>query len=313
MQKWGRHRNGKVRYYCSHCACSSTKHRTDISRQKYFRLFIQWLLGNQSLQEIAVISGISRMTLYRHFLEFKKVSSYRHSVTSINKVIIIDGTFLTPSIVVLVARTTTQIINWRFYTGENFITWKDFLTTLLRPKAVVCDGQKGMLKALRLLWEGIIIQRCLFHIQSRCLTKLTQHPQLLPNQQLRLICLKICHLETLEARNSWLREYRQWKLDNQRFIYHKTLHFNPIIEDIYYTYAHRSTRTVIYLIDHALPNMFEYLYDSDIPRTSNYLEGGTNARLKELIHRHRGLTLKGQIILADHYLRKQQKPTQNVT
>ena len=255
---------------------------------------------------------MSRSTLYRHFLKFKGRPCKPKPYNCQNEIILIDGTYLGWSqgtrVVVLVARTKTQVICWRFCDTESGETWELFLRRLQKPLAIVCDGQKGMLKAIRIVWNGeVTIQRCLFHLQSRALGRLTLNPKLKQAQTLRRICTQICKIDSIEQRDVWIESYFTWKSDNAQFLRQMAYYQHPQTSKLVYYYLHKSMRSVVASIDQALPFMFAYLENPDIPRTTNYLEGGTNARLKELIHRHRGTSMANKLVLTARYLRKQQK------
>jgi hypothetical protein len=80
-------------------------------------------------------------------------------------------------------------------------------------------------------------------------------------------------------------------------------------------YTHRNLRAARSLIRNALPHLFTFVRYPQIPRTTNHVEGGINSRLKELIHRHRGLSQdRKQVLVAQHLAQKnRQKPPRNVT
>lgn len=68
-------------------------------------------------------------------------------------------------------------------------------------------------------------------------------------------------------------------------------------------------------IRNALPHLFTFIDYPHVPRTTNHVEGGVNSRLKELVHRHRGLPQdRKQMLVAEHLGRmKTKKPPRNVT
>ena len=311
MQRWGKSSNGKIRFRCPDCKVSGFRERRDLVKQTHLKLFNNWLLGNRALKEIAAEQKVTRRTLQRWFLKFQSVPSKQEKINIADEVIIIDGTYLGKNkgqrIVVLIVRTKAQVVKWKFCSQECYETWRETLRDLAQPKAIVCDGQKGMAKAIHLFWGDVTIQRCLFHIESWCLSKLTLNPTHPADQHLRQLCLQISRLNTLKQRDKWFEQYVLWKWQYDKYLHDKISYLHPINDKLISTYAHKRTRQVVSTIDHALPNMFHYLHDPDIPRTSNHIEGGTNSRLKELIHRHRGLTVKRKIILTNQYLRKQQK------
>jgi hypothetical protein len=258
------------------------------------------------LVEIAKREGVGRTTLYRRFLQFKKIPKKRQKVSCLNQVIIVDGTYLERNLAVLIARTKTQVIGWWFCSQECFENWRIFLVRLDQPKVVVCDGQKGLIKAIESIWDEVIIQRCLFHIQARCLTRLTQNPTETESKSLRVICRQICSLDTWERQQWWFNQYCDWKEVNQDFLKQQAIYYHPKTNQMTKVYLHKQARAVIASIDRTLPYMFHYLNDPDIPKTTNLLEGGINSRLKELIYRHRGLSLKNKLVLTQQYLKGKQ-------
>jgi len=80
-------------------------------------------------------------------------------------------------------------------------------------------------------------------------------------------------------------------------------------------YTHRKIRAARSLIRNALPHLFIFIDHPYVPRTTNHVEGGVNSRLKELVHRHRGLRDdRKQVLVAVHLARKRaKKPPRNVT
>src|SRR3990167_8497009 len=66
--------------------------------------------------------------------------------------------------------------------------------------------------------------------------------------------------------------------------------------------THRKLRAVVSLLKHAEASLFHYLMENKIPSTTNVVEGGINAPIKELIQRHRGLLLSQRQKLISYYL-----------
>ncbi|MFC1521089.1 hypothetical protein ACFL6Y_01640 [Elusimicrobiota bacterium] len=64
-----------------------------------------------------------------------------------------------------------------------------------------------------------------------------------------------------------------------------------------------------------MPNLFVFLDFKGFPKTTNHIEGGINSRLKELLHRHRGLNIERKKVLVAYFLSNKngfKKPTRNV-
>ena len=81
----------------------------------------------------------------------------------------------------MLAKTKNKIVSWKFVKRETYNSWKDFFEQLKgHPDVIVCDGQKGMLKAIKEVYPRVIIQRCQFHVLQRNKVLLTQNPETRP-------------------------------------------------------------------------------------------------------------------------------------
>jgi hypothetical protein len=118
-------------------------------------------------------------------------------------------------------------------------------------------------------------------------------------------------IETETEKIIWLKSFADWQIKHDNFLKEKTRH--PILEKRWW-YTHKKLRAVRSLLRNSLGNLFIYLDDPRVPKTSNDVEGGINSRLKDLLRIHRGLIPSHQQVLASWYLAKRQgqKPTRNV-
>jgi hypothetical protein len=60
-------------------------------------------------------------------------------------------------------------------------------------------------------------------------------------------------------------------------------------------------------INNALPYIFTYVRYPEIPKTTNFLEGGVNKTISELLSRHRGISLKQKASLITYFLDKKKR------
>ena len=206
-------------------------------------------------------------------------------------------------------------VAWQFAERENYASWQRLLRALqgtgLAPAFAVCDGQKGLLKALREVWPAIGIQRCLLHVVRQARLWLTQHPQTPAGQELLVLVRALPRVRTKRQRRRWLRVYRHWLHRHDEFLKQRTHH--PA-EPRRWWYTHRKLRAVRSLLTHSLPDLFRYTRYPEIPRTTNHVEGGINSRIKDLYRRHRGLALDRKTLLTAWYLASRQtreKPTRD--
>ena len=134
------------------------------------------------------------------------------------------------------------------------------------------------MRAAQTVWPEIIIQRCLVHIQRQGLSWLRMKPKLESSKALRLIYLEVTKVKTFADKELFIRKFQDWvscygqsvdKLDKTHKVY-------------------SDLQRAKSLLIHALPEMFHYLEDRNIPPTTNKMEGFFS-RLKEQYRKHRGL------------------------
>lgn len=143
LQKRSKTAAGSQRWHCRICGVSTTRPRIDLSRIFVFESFIVWLLGKDSQTEL----GGSARTFRDKTMWCWDVPVPAVLTGEIHHTIIIDG-IRVGGRVCLIARTTSYVIAWLWIERENSTNWASLLNLLPPPTYVVCDGQKGMLKAL---------------------------------------------------------------------------------------------------------------------------------------------------------------------
>jgi hypothetical protein len=225
-----------------------------------------------------------------------------------NKCLIIDGFFLRRKCVVLIARTLEKVIYWKFYDKENYLNWFNFLSLIYgQPLSITCDGQKGMLKAIKEVFPRTLIQRCIFHLLLRTRQLLTMNPESLAGKELNRLIKIIPIISTKDQLDKFTKYYQEFIFKFNSFLKEKTIIKNPInLNKRKWFYTHSSVRSANYQLKHNLPCFFRYLSNSSIPKTTNLLEGGINSPLQEMLHRHRGLTLDKQKVLIKIFLSSKQ-------
>jgi hypothetical protein len=299
------------------CASSTVRKRPDTKERHHRTLFTRWLTGNRSLSEVADDHGVSRRTLIRWFAPlWERIQ--QPSVLSQDPcaIYILDGVYLSGrENAALICRTMTAQIAWMFAERETLTNWKTFLNKLPTPDATVIDGQKGLLAAIQHLWPLAKIQRCIVHIERLARIKLTRHPKTSAGKELLTLAQRLLGVRTKRQRRRWLCVYRRWERRHADFLKERSYGEPKAGEKRTWWYTHRNIRAARSLIRNALPHLFTFIYYPHVPRTTNHVEGGVNSRLKELVHRHRGLPKdRKQVLLAEHLARKNdKKPPRNVT
>jgi len=173
--KWGKNRDGSQRYFCKNCQQTKTRKRPEISQINHENLFKSWLLGKYSKEEIVSKYSVSRRTLTNWFKSFWKSEPEPKQLNISGKVIVIDGKYIAKDECVLIATCDQKVSDWYFSQRENSSSWGQFFNNFRYiPFAIVCDGQKGMSKAIKLRFPGVIIQRCQFPCYKVYLLKINQ-------------------------------------------------------------------------------------------------------------------------------------------
>jgi transposase-like protein len=199
---------------------------------------------------------------------------------------------------------TGEPIFWMPVVRESAETWEQFFGMMHAygaPEIIICDGQKGLLKAAGTVFPSTRIQRCMTHVIRYAKGRLTQHPKMKAGQELLVLVNQLSSIQTLRQKRRWILAFRRWKRRHATFMKEKTV--SPSGK---WWYTHRMLRGIRTLLENATPDLFRFIRYPKVPKTSNRVEGGLNARCKELIRCHRGTSLKGKLILCCWYLSKRQ-------
>lgn len=176
-------------------------------------------------------------------------------------------------------------------------TQKTSSNQVVQIESVTCDGHKAALKAIRLAVPDVTLQRYLVHIQRMCLLSLTRYPNHISGIELRGIVLMLLKIKTPNDRLQWSRKLQAWYRKHKEYLNEKTYH--P--ETGRYWYTHKMLRRAYFTIKRALPNMFHYISNPTIPKTTNGIEGFFS-HLKNHLDMHRGLTIHHRVDFIKWYI-----------
>lgn len=285
-------RYGHQRYRCNNCGSYFTKRRKDVSKQNRFVWFEWWILRKQTLNEISEQSGYSVRQLKRWFDEYLEkypewVIQRRERVN-----LLIDGTWFPNKACLILYRdeTVKTTLFYRLTDDEWEEEIKEDLQNILdlgiEIESITTDGGAAFIKAIKKICPNAKRQRCLAHIQRECSIWLTQRPKSEAGTELRRIVQKICAIETHNDKLYWLRCFNDWYEKHKDYVNAKS--FKEGSKNYWYT--HKMVRKAYVHIKRALPNMFLFLDDPHVSKTTNALESFFG-HLKENISLHRGLSL----------------------
>ena len=180
---------------------------------------------------------------------------------------------------------------YRLSTGEWYDELKEDIENLfalgVTIESITCDGHRALLKAIKKSKKDIVVQRCLIHIQRMCRIWLTMRPQSLAGSELRLIVSQLHRIKTPLDRDYWIVRLVKWFNMHESFINEKS--YNS--DSSRYWYKHKLVRRSFTVIRRALPDMFHYIENPRIPKTTNGLESFFG-HLKNHLTIHRGMSLK---------------------
>lgn len=317
MQRWGRTAQGTQRYRCVLCKKTEVIRRPDARRRRYQKSFVSWLTSHTRLEDSAHRAGVTTQTLRHrfdslwHYVPKPQPTEQDHSVLVVDALSVVHRL-----LVVLISHDPLEQkpVWWSFASRETYAYWLALFRTIearhIHPIFVVCDGHKGLIKALFEVWPRIRMQRCMAHVIRHARALLTQRPQTQAGQELLHLIKQLPRIRTRRHKRRWIRSYRRCLKRHHAFLKERTPH--PVNKRKWW-YTHRKLRAVRSLIKNSIDHLFTYVRHPHVPRTTNHVEGGINSRLAELLRSHRGLSPRHQQILVAWYLaiRQGQKPTRN--
>ena len=246
-----------------------------------------------TLQEIANEKGVTIQTirtLFQHYLNNPPIPKIKPNN---NCHLIVDGTYTSDCCIVNYLDNDLGYL--QFYSiieRENYYNYLIDLELLkqsgLNIVSITSDGQKGLIKAIKMALPNVINQRCLIHIQRMSLVYLTRFPKTEAGITLRYWVRKLHQIGSYEKRDFWIMQFESWCRKYDSFLKEKSE--SPSGRR---WYTHKLLRRTRSLIKNALPDMFHYLDDPQIPKSTNGLESRFSY-LKNNLAIHRGLPKKNR-------------------
>jgi hypothetical protein len=178
------------------------------------------------------------------------------------------------------------VISGKYGVSENSDThllafFRHLIAKGLNPTSFTVDGNPQVIRTLKTLWPDIIIQRCLVHIQRQGLVWCRRNPKTTYARKLRDIFLLVTSIRTKTDRDRFIESINIWENEYGWFIQSHPER-GRVFSDI------KRARSMLLK---ALPDMFHYLDNPNIPFSTNGLEG-YYSRLKRNYRQHRGLSKK---------------------
>ena len=206
------------------------------------------------------------------------------------KYIVYDGTYFHKDgcLINLMNAQDQKIISHSYIQKENFQDVYPWLLGLqangLDPDYITVDGERSVIRAIKMVWPKVKIQRCLYHIQHEGMRWLRSYPKTQAGCDLRYLLSKLCCIRSFKEQNNFIESFNHWTNLYQNFVL-SLPKINISFKDL---------KRTIGLIKNAIPDMFYYLKDQNIHSTTNALES-FHSRLKADYRRHRGLSKNSKI------------------
>lgn len=155
----------------------------------------------------------------------------------------------------------------------------------IQIKSITSDGHSAILKAIRLLPFNVIHQRCVVHIQREASIWLRKRPINQASIDLKAIVNLISLIKNINDKKEWINRFNNWYIHYEQYIKEKA--FSETTGR--WWYRHKDLRRAAIMIKNAIPNMFHYLDDPSIQKSTNSIESFFG-HLKDTISIHRGLS-----------------------
>jgi hypothetical protein len=244
------------------------------------------------LKDLSVDSGYSASSLKRYFNDYL-TSCPQLSVFPSERVnLLIDGTYFKNNLCLIVYRDNTIKFTqlYRLTDGEWYDEMKEDIENLIKLgvniASITCDGHKSLLKAIKTVCKEVTVQRCIIHIQRMCRIWLSANPKSEAGIELRQIASRLHLINTQDEKGYWVVDLVKWYEKHESFVNQKT--YNQETGRFWYT--HKMVRRSFSVIRKALPDMFHYLDNPMIPKSTNGLESFFG-HLKGNLNVHRGLSI----------------------
>ena len=213
-------------------------------------------------------------------------------VDEAHHVVHVDGIHLHRDAVVLIAVADGHVIGWHVARSERSAAWECLMARIAPPDVLVCDGGGGILKAAKAMWPDTRVQRCLFHVRADILELTGGRPRLEAGRRLRDVAVALARVRDRDDAAAWLVSYNRWEREFAGFLDEKSEYADGSVNDMHQRLV-RARRMIRRRIHEG--RLFTFLDEGvtaggPVPSTNNLIESW-NARLRDMLRRHRGLRL----------------------
>lgn len=249
------------------------------------------MLQKDTYEVLVQESGYSKSKLQRIFRQYLNKPPVFSFHQKIQLYLIIDGTYFTDEqcLVVYYDSQLKYSLFYRFSSNEFYREIKEDLENLrslgIDITSVTCDGKKAIIRAVEKVYPHAIVQRCMVHVQRMVRQWLTRRPRLQASRELRYLVGLLHHIRGVVEQHMWVIAFEQWYQRHQFTIEEKVLN-SPTGR---WWYKHRQLRRSAVMVKKAIGDMFHFIADKNIPKSTNGLESYFG-HLKLNLNVHRGVS-----------------------
>lgn len=281
---------GKQRYQCQDCGAYFSFKNPKTKQCNQFVWFEKWIMERQVYKTLIRDSKMSQSSLQRLFNTYLSSAPILRIKSKTKVHLLIDATYFSNGLCLILYydHDIRYVQLYRETDKEKLREIKEDLENLknlgVEIESITCDGHKSILKAIQKVFPEVTVQRCLVHIKRQVKNYLSSKPKHLISKELLQLSKEITFIKTIEQSNDWLLRFKEWYDRNFDYINQKTINEDTQRE----WFTHKNLHLATSLIINAIPNMFSFLDNPEIPYTTNRLESYF-AHLKEKLTLHRGL------------------------
>lgn len=282
--------SGRQRWRCKFCGASTTQKYNN--EAKLLKQFLDWLLSKKTQAEM----GIADRTFRHLTAQFWDIWPVLPLCDEIHHVVYMDGLWLSRKAVLLIACTDEHVIGCHLARSENSKDWSALMSRIAPPDVLVTDGGGGILKACRAKWQNTRIQCCTFHAFCQVKRYTTIRPNLQAGVELYGISKDLLKVKDLNQAALWLANFSDWCSTWDEFLKERT------IIDGRKIYKHERLRKARRSLEKLCQEgtLFTYLderllINGSLKPTTNTIEGGVNAQIRNMLREHRGMNVDRRI------------------
>ncbi len=265
---------------CKHSFVDIKQH---VKHSREFIWFKRWLIEGYNIHQLSQLSHHSPSKLRRiiHYWLDQPIPPSEVDFTP--RHIVCDGTYIQQrkGIFLILDSGTHKVIHGEVNLSENYTDLKACFKTLNfspSPISATVDGNPAIKNALRYAWPDIAIQRCLIHIQRQGLSWCRMVPKREDARVLRSLFLTVLRVNDHQDEQSFYSALQAWEGQYGEAI-RRVPGRGRVFSDL------KRARSMLI---NALPDMFRYLDNPDIVKSTNTVEGYFG-RMKQRYRQHCGL------------------------